>query len=373
MTDSYYITPKYISNTFLAANLQQSAKDAVDTAMQSVDINLVVEIMTGMDHGLLAVRAANQVVADAAKLNDDYGAAIRKMIATNRSMELVHRNAFLAEMATAISKLEYTQLQTGKNLYPGGHYPLPTVLPDLELWLSGVSTKNIIHVGADNNPRCVGLVDYREKRTFEAIAREAAPLYVNSRDKGSSELGIEQLQVLDITPTTSVFRLTDGPPLVLQKDFTIFRIIRTGPAGTKFKMFGDNRNVNSVYFNTPTNNCVSAMNGSVNVIQTVPGSTTANKASVACVAVSDNFKWSANGISDSLPVNGTGVAAYNPPQSVVSFDSLFGGGSTGEFAEVLVYNRLLSIAEIHALTDYFSLIYTNNQALQLVLTALEQQ
>lgn len=370
---TYYITPKYIENTFNNADVLNHFKGVVDTSMQSVDMSMVNDIITAMGDGQLAARRAIKAIADADKLNNDYGAAIRRMESINHAMELIHKNTHLCAMLLEISKLEMGNLKLSKNIYHGGLYPLPSKIPDMDLWLSAISTNNKIHIGVDNKARCVGLVDFEEKRTFEAIARESAPLYRKSRDKGTTSLGIENLQVVDITPTSSVFRLTEGEPIVLGDEYTIFRVIRTGVSNTNFKMFGDTAGVNSIYFNTPTNECLTITNGGVRVIETPQQSTYNDKVSVACLVMGKNFKWSANGISDLVPLNGDGLRTIKQPTSPIVLDTLFGGNSTGEFAEVLIYKRALSTVEISTLASYFSMVYSDNQAMQLVLTTLEQQ
>ena len=370
---TFYITPKYINNTFEREDVVNHFKGIVDTTMQGVDMSMVNKIIEAMDVGQQTVLRASNAVAEAARINTVYGEAIKKMIEINKAMELRYKNCHLCAMLGEISRLELTNLKNSKNVYPNGLYPLPAKIPDLDLWLSAISDRNKIHVGIDNKARCIKLVDYEEKRTFEAMAIASAPLYMNSRDKGNPTLGIENKSVLDVNPTTSVFKLTEGPPVVLGKEFTVFRIIRTGSANTKFKMFGDMSGVSSIYANTQNNECITISNSSENIVSTPTQSTKQDAVSVACLVVGRNFKWSANGVSDLTPFNGTGIKSYTEPTTPVILDTLFGGGSTGEFVEVLIYQRALSTVEIETLTDYFSMVYSSSQSMQLVLSVLEQQ
>lgn len=296
---------------------------------------------------------------------------------------IVNDNMLYSATLVELLGLEYQNYGVGSGITEDGFFRIPEYIPNLVSWLSVNNPKNTLFPSPQGDVRLTKLVDYIGSREFSAQPN-TAPIFKPSSDVSEEKQGITQGNVASFTPG-HFLELTKGVPILLKRGMTYISVYKTGPHATEFTLLSDPFATAPVgiKLNTSSNRAVD-MKSTLSWIpmrcaeNTIQSDTSA--IAVCSLAPTDpNNDWfaSSNAIDHLLYPKGADTPVSTQPSNSFTGDplSLIGNENAevqnyGEFAELLVYDRQLSGAEVKSIVAYLKLRYSLNTALSVDFSAL---
>ncbi len=296
---------------------------------------------------------------------------------------LVNNNAAYAAVLEQLLAIEYSNFSTKIGVTKDGYYSVPDKLPNLISWLSANNPENSLFPDTIGNVRVIKLVDKAANRSFTALPN-LAPILRPSTDKTGSVPGITNGNVLAFT-NGMCLNLSEGTPIYVTPGMTIIALIKTGPTASSLQLLGDpsTPEIIGVFANTGTNQSLAIETSSGWVPMSTPAGGQQNNASTILISsispVDEAQSWfaSSNAFNATLYPRGVSTPATTWPTAGYIGDPLtqignanFGIANVGELAELLIYDRQLSGAEVKAVVAYLQLRYSLNTALSVDFAAL---
>ena len=296
---------------------------------------------------------------------------------------LIGNNGAYSSALQQVMDIEYSNFNTNTGITSDGYFPLPSKLAGLVCWLSANNVNNGLFPDTIGNVRVITLVDMAANRSFTSLPN-TAPILRPSTDKTGSTSGITNGNVLSFTNGTSL-TLSEGSPIYITPGMTIIALIKTGPVGTSLQLLGNPTSTTTLglFANTTDNRSLTIETSAGWVpIATPPSSQPSNTSTILVGSISaleEAQCWFASGNEFNAVLYPRGVMHNTStwPSSSYQGDPLtqignanFGIPNIGEFAELLIYDRQLSAAEVKAVVAYLQLRYSLATALAVDFAAL---
>ena len=296
---------------------------------------------------------------------------------------LVNYNSPVAAVLEKLLTIEYTNFSSKGGITRDGFFPIPENIPNLVSWVYADNPDNTLFSDSVGNVRLIKLVDKVGSRVFTSNP-SSAPIFGPSTDKTLSAPGIINGNVMKFNNGYNL-TLSSGTPITLVPGMTIISVIKTAAPGTELALLTNPKAPSKVgiYGNTSDNRSISIVSGSGWIpMSAPPGGQPANKstilvASISGTQVSNCWLASSNAFDSTTYPTGLSTPITTWPSSNYVGDPLtqignanYAIANAGEIAEIIIYSRQLSGAEVNAITAYLQLKYTLNTALAVDFAAL---
>lgn len=373
--------PKYLSPFTLVNALQEA--QANQTALY-----FTAPYQTRMDNVTGTITALNTQVSGAAtgvtQANASISSAQAAIAAANNSValansanldfELKDYNAPLASALKLILAFDYARHADGYSVGKEGIWSLPPSLDNLYLWIDADYAGNTTEQDG-NIVRTTAVLDRSSyQRLFVSNTRSTAPRLIPSKDIDAGRIGITSGKVLQFNPGDRLEQIS-GHAVTIKPGMTIFALVRTSQANNRIVLMSDSDPVpnTGIYVQGIQNRLLDVITPNWKPLS-APNNTASPDTSYLIVASIDPYSEAKSWLASSRTVDPAHPKGTNTPASTwpaIEFQSrpmtrIGGidplGTDTGEIAELLIYNRRLSIAETEAVVAYLRLANSANQA-----------
>ena len=296
--------------------------------------------------------------------------------------KVVNDNYAYAAMLTQISQYDYAQSATNSSVSPDGYWPVPENLNGLYLWLSANNPANTLFPDVNGNIRVTNLVDRSIYRRVYSAEAHNAPIYESSSDIDGAEAGITKGNVLKFTNGQGLI-LSSGNAPTLSPGMTVFAIYKTPAPGDVFTLLSSQSSGNGInVYGNSSGSLVNINSTGWSALRTPAGSEVPQASTLFCGVISNNSEEDSWCVSNTALANqtyprGVNTPAGQWPANGYVGDSLdlvgnvnYGIPNIGEFAELIIYNRVLSGAEATAVLEYLRLRYNHSTALAINYSSL---
>lgn len=302
----------------------------------------------------------------------------------NTNYTLRYGNALYCHTLVQVMHYDHTRFVNEQSIYPTGYMPVPELIGGLSLWLSAENPLNTLMQDIQGNLRVTRLRDMsRFQRVYSASAN-VAPILKASGDVAAGALGITAGKVFAFSPGLG-WDKTTGAALRLKPGMTVIALVRTGSLGSRLTLLSAPNEVldTGVYAFTPSSQVLAVRSGGLwSPLEAPVGSVQPHTSGIVIGSIgeaSEASTWLASTSAIDTVDNPRGVVNNDSPWPALNYvgadltrigNANFGVANEGELAELLVYDRQLSVPEMTAVIEYLKLRYSNNTALSLDFSAL---
>lgn len=341
--------------------------------------------------------SATTVIAEAAAVNSStnltltnittnlatINTALAQTTLLDFTFSLINNNSAYAAVLEQLLAIEYSSFTTKTGITADGYYPLPEKLSNLVCWLSANNPDNGLFLDPIGYVRVIKLVDKAVKRSFTALPN-LAPILRPSNDKTGSVPGITNGNVLSFNNGLNL-TLSEGEPIYITPGMTIIAVVKSGPPNTSLQLLGNPSlpEIVGLFANTTTNQSIDIITSSGWVPMSAPAASQPSNQSTILIStispIEEAQSWfaSCNEFNAVLYPRGVSTPVTTWPSAGYIGDPLtqignpnFAVPNVGEVAELLIYDRQLSAAEVKAVVAYLQLRYSLSTALSVDFAAL---
>ncbi len=366
------------------------------TATYTSETQPLVDAALSLATGRLST--ANDILATAASVRNDYTSNIEDFEAgkdlilensnqarlVNANYSLLYGNSVYCDTLERVMDFDRVAYGRDQSIFETGYMPVPKYIDGLELWLSSENPQNVLFVDMHGDIRVTKLVDMSPRgRVFSGFA-ETAPILKNSQDVYDEVSGITTGKVLSFTPGLCLTRMF-GPFLRIKPGMTIIALVRSGESGSQLKLLSSPNELTDVGVYAYTSNGKSLAirpGGSWSPLEAPVGSAQPHTSGIVVGSISESseeFCWLASTAAIDNATFPRGVApnvSAWPGTNYIGADmnqignSNFGINNSGEIADILIYNRPLSVPEVKVIAAYLQLRFSNSTALAVDYSAI---
>ena len=269
-------------------------------------------------------------------------------------------NIVYADALSQIIDIEYTALANSSNVFANGVYPAPKELPNLVLWLSpALSSMKTVNI--DDKARVKQISDMSLNANHAIGIDGLYPYLQASSDYNNGNLELRQNVIR--FKANQYMKLTR--PLILPGDFTIIVLYRNTSRTNVSLLKGNNYVISS-----DANNAIN-----INGKYILPELSAVANSELIIMNISKKhmprLSWGTSSNGTRFTTNLLGLSSVPvTDQDVVRIDYLGHHGisdltADSEFAELMIYDRILSLPEITAIQNYLSYQHSLKLALTL--------
>lgn len=302
---------------------------------------------------------------------------VAEAVNANSRWDLVDYNRPYAEGLKLLLAYEYAHANDGWGTSATGYWSLPPYVENLYLWLDSEYSGNTYKTDSDGATRLTALQDRSSyQRLFVSPGLSTSPKYQVSEDVTDGVNGMTNGKVAYFEPG-NYFEQISGKAVSLNPGMTIFVMARPGSSKSILTLLTDTKASPRarVFLQGDDNRAISAVTTTTWTPLLTPKNSSVPDTSGIFVASIGESSEDINWFASSNPIDAT-----NYPRGIVASSSSWpsadyvstamtrigstdsDGSNTGELAQLIIYNRQLSFAEVEAVVDYLRLLKSNNQS-----------
>lgn len=321
------------------------------------------------------ITTANASIATAITAVANANTSVQTAATANVSFELKDYNAPLASALTQILAFDYAKHAEGYSVGKNGIWSLPPSIDNLYLWLDADYEGNSVEMDG-TIARVTSVLDRSSyQRLFVSNTRSTAPRLQVSQDVDAGRVGITSGKVIRFNPGEHLDQIS-GHAVTLKPGMTIFALVRSGNANSNLILLSDGsaglantiivQGTHGRSIDIGTDIGWNPLTAADNTI--LPNTSSLVVASIDPYAEHNCWLASSRTVNPTYPrgVN-THPSTWPAQETQTKALSRIGGADplgtdSGEIAQLLIYNRRLSVAEAEAVVAYLRLAKSANQA-----------